>query len=666
MKQNDRRAVLITECPYSGILRAILEHSKLLKKLGFELYFVVPKTPRDRYGEKLNQNILLLEKFGKVLKTPLGRKYRKIWKDKQSLGQMLTDFKDSIIFSYTGYAGKICRLLFREKKISTLYHVPQCIDIIRKPLWQRPVEFFFEHFLSSYATGYVACSRSESTILSKKFSVNPNGIVLVPNFIVTEKKRNREANKKDLLFVILGRVTKDKGIKSILIAADKLGILHKFTIIGDGNQLTFLRQKYPQATFTGHLDNEKVFSLLSKARFIVSNSIIEGLPFSIIEAMHLGVVPIVSDIPAHHDIVTNPKGGFFFKNQAELERVLSEASAMQLNDYAVYSKNVVKNICSLSVASQNVFINHFKNMNQEAKKIYLGVYGVYQQDDSVLVIKKARGPYKGKLDLPGGGLNFDETLDQCLDREVLEETNAQVLKKVLIGINEYQCQYTKEDGTLKDFHHLGIYYKVDLLIKNLKTTADGEDSNGAIFVPLAALDENNTSPIALPMIQGLKSPGFEYGQRPATIKVAAIIFNQEGKMLLLKERYEKDGELGWNIVKGTYDQTAETIEGCVKREIKEEAGLTVKHLNLKMICHYGKSENPRIMFVFFVNEFSGEITLPTKEEQGARGEEIVATQWFLLKDLQNITEKEFVTPYIYRLLKNLDSISEPGVIILKI
>lgn len=151
-----------------------------------------------------------------------------------------------------------------------------------------------------------------------------------------------------------------------------------------------------------------------------------------------------------------------------------------------------------------------------------------------------------------------------------------------------------------------------------------------------------------------------------TIKVAAIILNQEGKILLLKERYEKDGELGWNIVKGTYDRAAETIEDCVKREIREETGLTVKRLNLKMICQYGKSENPRIMFVFFVNEFSGKVKLPTKKEQSARGEEIVATQWFSMKDLQNITEKEFVAPYIYRLLKNLDGTSEQDVIILKI
>ncbi len=138
---------------------------------------------------------------------------------------------------------------------------------------------------------------------------------------------------------------------------------------------------------------------------------------------------------------------------------------------------------------------------EKEKKIYLGVYGIYLQNNQVLVIKKARGPYTGKYDLPGGRLNFDETTDQCLERELMEETNARVLNKVLVGINEYQCQYTKEDGAIKDFHHLGIYYKVDLFINNLKTTPDGQDSNGAIFIPVSEFTLDNTSPISFPMIK---------------------------------------------------------------------------------------------------------------------------------------------------------------------
>lgn len=82
-------------------------------------------------------------------------------------------------------------------------------------------------------------------------------------------------------------------------------------------------------------------------------------------------------------------------------------------------------------------------MNKYNKKIYLGVYGVYFQNNQVLVIKKSRGPYTGQYDLPGGGLQFEENVEQCLKREFLEETNSIVKEMNLIGINEYRCEYKK-------------------------------------------------------------------------------------------------------------------------------------------------------------------------------------------------------------------------------
>ena len=33
---------------------------------------------------------------------------------------------------------------------------------------------------------------------------------------------------------------------------------------------------------------------------------------------------------------------------------------------------------------------------------YLGIYGVCLNENKVLCIKKARGPYKNRFDLPGG------------------------------------------------------------------------------------------------------------------------------------------------------------------------------------------------------------------------------------------------------------------------
>ena len=48
---------------------------------------------------------------------------------------------------------------------------------------------------------------------------------------------------------------------------------------------------------------------------------------------------------------------------------------------------------------------------------HFGVYGLWKQDDRLVLIRKLRGPYSGLLDLPGGSPECNETEDQTLARE---------------------------------------------------------------------------------------------------------------------------------------------------------------------------------------------------------------------------------------------------------
>jgi len=143
-------------------------------------------------------------------------------------------------------------------------------------------------------------------------------------------------------------------------------------------------------------------------------------------------------------------------------------------------------------------------MTSDKTRPYIGVYGIFIYKDSVLMIKKNRGPYKGKFDLPGGGVEFGEKISTCLAREINEETGSKLLGAEFVGLGEYTCQYVKEDQSLKDFHHIGVYYLVNLEIKDLKTGADGQDSDGALFVPIANISLENTSPIVVPIIEKIR------------------------------------------------------------------------------------------------------------------------------------------------------------------
>ena len=58
---------------------------------------------------------------------------------------------------------------------------------------------------------------------------------------------------------------------------------------------------------------------------------------------------------------------------------------------------------------------------------HIGVYGLLVKDNKILLIKKCGGPYDGKLDLPGGSIEFNESIEEALIREFKEEVGIDIL-----------------------------------------------------------------------------------------------------------------------------------------------------------------------------------------------------------------------------------------------
>ncbi|MDR3624938.1 MAG: NUDIX domain-containing protein [Chlamydiales bacterium] len=88
-----------------------------------------------------------------------------------------------------------------------------------------------------------------------------------------------------------------------------------------------------------------------------------------------------------------------------------------------------------------------------------GSYGVLLQDSKILLTLKKSGPYKGLWDLPGGGIEFRETPEDTLKRELLEEAAMQVVQCKLVNIATFVGDYGSCENRYL-FHHIGIIYKI--------------------------------------------------------------------------------------------------------------------------------------------------------------------------------------------------------------
>ena len=109
----------------------------------------------------------------------------------------------------------------------------------------------------------------------------------------------------------------------------------------------------------------------------------------------------------------------------------------------------------------------------------VAVGAVCTHTDSLLLIRRGRGPAAGEWSVPGGRVERGETLHEAVVRETFEETGLEVVVDRFLGWVE------RIDDT---FHHVILDFAVTALDPTRSPLA-GDDAAEAAWVPLADVSD---------------------------------------------------------------------------------------------------------------------------------------------------------------------------------
>jgi len=336
-----RSVLLITnaypdfDSSYRGIF--IKKLAQLLQKDGYEISVVTPKIYKgSHYFEK--QNGLRIYRFPFFAGNKLLIQYEKIPYLRMILfyitGFFLTIFavvkhRCCLIHAHwaipTGVIGALVGVLLRKPLIVTIHGSDFRMAMDRSFLLRKL--FLYVCRRARHVTCVSEVQKREIEQLGiggEKISVFPMGI----DATFLEVGKNRERDLKNRSFTILSnRNLLPIYNVSLLIRAIPVVLKEEpkaqFIIAGEGPEKENIEKEAENLNvsssvrFLGQVPHEEMPNILAQADIYVSTSLYDGTSISLLEAMGSGAFPIVTDIPANREWITNGKNGFLVPTDEE-------------------------------------------------------------------------------------------------------------------------------------------------------------------------------------------------------------------------------------------------------------------------------------------------------------------------------------------------------------
>lgn len=347
-----KKILYIVEAMGGGIFSYIVDLSnELINYYDIHIAYAVRKQTPQNYMDYFDKriNLIKVENFCRSI-NPI-----KDIKAMLELKQIEKKIKPDIIHLHSSKAGAIGRIAFNGK--IPMFYTPHGYSFLMENCnaIKRILFKSIEYICAKRKCVTISCSAGEhleTLKLTKKAVYVNNGINI--NELQKNIDKTEKINHPFTVFT-LGRICYQKDPTLFNEIAKQLSDI-RFIWIGDGELRNELNSSNIEVT--GWVDRMKAIKYAVNADVFILPSRWEGLPISLLEAMYMKKICIVSNVIGNRDVIINNYNGFICLNADDF---IKKIKTVRINDF----DSVVENAHNEILKKYNTQI-----MASEYKDIY--------------------------------------------------------------------------------------------------------------------------------------------------------------------------------------------------------------------------------------------------------------------------------------------------------
>lgn len=282
----------------------------------------------------------------------------------REMKQLVSQINPDIIHLHSTKAGVLGRVAFSGKKYA-LFYTPHGYSFLMDNCSQvkKLVYKSIEKICGQARCMTISCSAGEhleSLKLARKSAYINNGINI--EYLQRLLDQTEVKGKKELLVFTLGRICYQKNPELFNEIAKQLPNV-KFLWIGDGELRKVLTSNNIQ--IMGWVSREDALKYSKNADVFLLTSLWEGLPISLLEAMFMKKLCIVTNVIGNKDVITSGENGFVCEKVEDFVDVIKKVQANQ-SEFDYVTKEAYREI--LEEYNTKVMAKKYSDRYQEVLK----------------------------------------------------------------------------------------------------------------------------------------------------------------------------------------------------------------------------------------------------------------------------------------------------------